>query len=798
MFKNDLKTSVRFMKRERLYTVINLLGLSTGLAIALLMIQYVKFEFSYENYNPLASDIARITLDYMDGETVFEQDCETYPPLGPKIKNEFAEVKEFARTYHIDETVLQVSADKFFTESKMYAADHSFFEMFNHRFVHGDETTAFRDPYEAVLTESEALKFYGKVDAVGETFNLRAVDKVFQVVGIIPDPPANTHLKFNALISYPTMKAAFGEKDDNWGGNNTFTYLQLTDVDKYQQFEANLITLNETLRDEGILPNDRVIAQPIKDIHLHSHKSFEAEANGDYESVIFLLGVAILVIIIAVVNYVNLSTSKSLDRAKEVGIRKVLGSTKRQLRGQFFTESLLMNGAAAIIALALMFALLGEFRQIALLHPEFTFYDDISFWGLLGGILLFNTLVAGFLPALFLSSFQPVAALKGKYTNSQAGVSIRKGLVILQFAITTFLLVQTLAADWQLDFMRNMGLGLETERVLVTAAPEQNFTKEGYEAFKGQVLNHSLFSSVGISSCVPGMAAHQMSTTTGINPVDAMQEHNNNFYIYFIDEDFFETMGIELVAGENLVPGDIFDQVIVNEEALRIWGYPTADEAIGKRLDYWGGKPKIGGVIRNFHQFSPKEPHIPMIFMYVPDQFLFFSVKANSGTPSQQVQALERIYESTFTDNPFQSFFLDQKFDEQYRMDAQFQQVFAVLTIFAIIISCLGLFGLASFTAAKRAKEIGVRKVLGASIVQVIALISKSFLSLVSISLIISLPVTYFVIEQWLQGFASQMLLSVWLFALPSVLVLLVAGLSILSKTYAVSIANPIKALRDE
>ena len=797
MFKNDIKTSFRFLKRERLYTLINLLGLSSGLAIALLMIQYVRFEFSYEDYNPMAENIARITIDYMDGETVVDQDCETYPPLAPKMKDEFSEVVDYARTYHIDELNIQIE-DRFIAESKMYAADPSFFSMFNYPFIHGDATTAFKAPYEAVLTVSQAKRLYGEEDVVGKTLRLSDVEAPFKVVGVIEDSPANTHLKFNMLISFETMKAAYGEKDDNWGGNNTFAYLLLHENTDFGKFQANLVAFNEELHSLELLEEERAIAQPMKDIHLFSHKSFEPETNGDYNSVMFLLGVAILVIIIALVNYINLSTSKALDRAKEVGIRKVLGSTKTQLRNQFLAESFLINITAGAIAVALMSIFLPQFKQIAQLHDNFQFLNDTFFWALLGGLLVANSLISGLLPALVLSSFKPITALKGKYTNSTSGVALRKGLVIVQFSITTFLLVQTLAANWQLDYMRDMDLGLDTDRVLVTATPKQNFTKEGMEAFKGEILSHSLFTTAGVSSCVPGMPSHQMGTTTGINPVSATEERNNNFYIYSIDEDFIETMEMEMEAGDNMGPGKLFDKVLVNEQALKVWGYASPEEALGEEIKLWGNTPRIAGIVKDFHQFSPKEPHIPIIFIYHPGSWSLFSVKATSGTPKEQMAALESVYERTFPNNPFDAFFLDTKFDNQFQQDAQFQQVFTVLTIFAIIISCLGLFGLASFTATKRAKEIGVRKVLGASVAQLIFLISRSFLGLVGISLIFALPVTYYVIDTWLDGFANAMDTSIWLFILPCITVVFVAAASVFLKTYKVSIANPVKALRDE
>lgn len=796
MLKTNLKIALRIFKKNKTYTAINVLGLASALAIALLIIQYVRFEFSYEAYNPNACELIRLTTDYMDGDVVFEQDCETYPPLGPLIKDEFKEVKEFTRAYHIDELNLK-ARDRYFHESRMYAADASFFKLFHHPFIKGNQETAFKAPNETVLTRSQAMKFFGSEEVIGETIIATSDSTIFEVVGLINDPPANTHLKFSMLISYPSMKAFYGEKDDNWNGNNTFTYVQLYDQKKYPDFLLSLEQLNQRLRKEDLLPNERILAQPMKDIHLYSHKSFEAETNGNSSTVFFMLGVAILIILIALFNYINLSTSKSLDRANEVGIRKVNGSTRPQLIAQLYTESILMFFFAGVLAIAFVILSIDYFIHLAQLPKSWFFINEPSFWLLFIAILLISTLVSGSIPASVISSFRPAEVLKGKFTHSASGSRLRHALVILQFGITVFLLVQTLTASRQLDFMRNKDLGLDGENVIVLSAPH-NWTFDKYKAFKGEILNNPLFEKVGLSEAAPGMPAHQMSTTTGVNPVDAVEKHNNNMYIYFTDHEFIDVMSFKLIAGENFINGNNDKNLIVNEEALRIWNIMDAKSAVGRKLNFWGEQRTIIGVIKDFHQFSPKDPLVPMLFVYEEGGGSLINIKANSNNASQQVAALETIFKSYFPDSPFNFFFLDQEFDKQYQQDVRFQQVFSLLSGLAIFIACLGLFGLASFTIAKRSKEIGVRKVLGASVSQIVTLVSSQFMQLVGVSILISLPVTYFIVDRWLQGFSYRVDLSVWTFFLPAALIMLVAFVSILGKTYRVSIANPIDSLRDE
>lgn len=796
MFKTNLKIAFRLFKKNKTYTAINVLGLASALAISMLIIQYVRFELSYESHNPNAPEIVRITMDYMDGDVVFEQDCETYPPLGPKIKDEFSNVNEYARTYHIDELSLKVG-DLYFRESKMYAADASFFKMFNYPFVRGNQEDAFKAPNEVVLTQSQAHKFYGTDDVIGQVVEVPADSSLFKVIGIISDPPANTHLKFGMLLSYPTLKSFYGETDDNWNGNNTYTYLQLSNPEQYGSFLERLRGFNEELREQDFIGSEQVASQPIEDIHLYSHKSFEAEINGSANAVYFMLGVAILIILIAMFNYINLSTSKALDRANEVGIRKVNGSSRGQLVTQFYTESILMYLFAGIAGLMMMALSLNYFRQLANLPSDWHLMDDPQFWIVLGSVLILSILLSGSIPASVLSSFQPAQVLKGKFTHSVSGSRLRQVLVILQFGITIFLLIQTLAVSEQLNFMRNKDLGIDSKNVIVVNAPDED-NIQNLEAFKGELLNRSMFENVAFSEATPGMAAHQMSTTSGINPVDALEKHNNNMYLYWIDHEFLNVMDMELMAGQNFNRTGNKNKVIVNEEALRIWGIPDAKSAIGKQLGFWGEHRTILGVVKDFHQFSPKDPLIPMVFVPGEGKLSFLCIRTVGGLPIQQVKELEEVYTSHFPNAPFDFFFLDQEFDKQYQQDVQFQQVFSLLSVLAIIIACLGLFGLASFTITKRSKEIGVRKVLGASISQLIILVSSQFLKLVMVAIIIALPISYWLIHRWLTNFTFQVDLSIWAFILPAALIVLVAFLSILGKTYGVSIANPTQSLRDE
>ncbi|WP_373513216.1 FtsX-like permease family protein [Persicitalea sp.] len=565
------------------------------------------------------------------------------------------------------------------------------------------------------------------------------------------------------------------------------------------------MALNERAREAKMLENVRVVGQKIGDIHLYSHKTFETEPNGDAKSVFFLLGVAFLVLISAFVNYVNLTTSKALDRAREIGMRKVVGSTQNQIRTQIFTETVLMNLAAGLFAVLLVSIARPFFVEVAGLPEGFTAFGDLFFWQTLLGFLLLSILVSGLYPAFVLSAFDPVKVLKGSFARSGHGVLLRKGLVVFQFTITVVLLVQTFAVFQQVNFLRDQNLGVEIDRTIVVKAPVEG---EGdYGTFAQSLLAQSQVEAVSVSGTVPGLGSIQMSTSTGINLSDAIEKNSNNFYITQIDSSFLKLMGIKLLAGEDYdatsrpifpnIEGNKRD-VIVNEEAIRLWGIPTPEEAIGRELDLGGNRVTIRGVVQNYHYESPKSAYIPIIHLYLPEFDNFASVKFSGGNSSEQLATLKKVYKANFPYSPFSYFFLDSEYDKQYKADDRFQTVFGVLTGFAILISCLGLFGLATFTVSKRTKEIGIRKVIGASTTNLMVLLSKDFVKTVLISVVIGIPITYFLVENWLASYAARIELSWWLFAAPAALVLALVIISISGKTIATALANPVDSLRSE
>ncbi|GAB4010001.1 ABC transporter permease [Spirosoma migulaei] len=808
MLSNYIKIALRIVRKDATFSLINVVGLASGLAVALLIIQYVRFELSYEQSNPRVNQLVRLSIDYMNGGTVDAQDAETFPPIGAKAKQEMNEVVNYTRVYALQKptTTVQIS-DRYYVVDKVYAVDSSFFSLFNYPLVRGSRNGLFTRPRQAVLTEKMALTYFKTLDVVGKTLKIpkSSSSVLLEVVGVVPDSPANTHLKFDMLVSYPTMLSDFGEWENNWNNNNTYTYLQLAENAQYEGFTKSLAAFSDRLIREKKITNDRVIGQKIGDIHLYSHKTFETEPNGEARSVYFLLGVAFLVLLSAFVNYVNLTTSKALDRAREIGMRKVVGSTQGQIKAQIFTETILINLVAGVLAVGLVSTLLPVFIEVSGLPEGFTVFRDVFFWESLGAFLLLSILLSGFYPAFVLSAFDPVTVLKGNFSRSTKGTLLRKSLVVFQFTITLILLVQTFAVYWQVNFLREQNLGVNMAHTLVVKAPVGNDVQQDYGAFRQMLLNQSQVKAVSLSSTVPGLGSTQMGSTTGLNLSDAVKKTSYNFYLTRIDTSFIGLMGIKLLAGKNFDlttrPGfsDTTNrQLIVNEETIRLWGIPTPAEAIGKRVDFWGHTATIRGVISNYHYESPKAAYIPIIHMYSPKFDAFASVKFAGGNASEQLAMLKKVYQANFPYSPFSYFFMDSEYDKQYKADERFQQVFGALTGFAILISCLGLFGLATFTVAKRTKEIGIRKVIGASTTNLMILLSKDFIRTVLISIVIGIPITYFLVKNWLANYAARIELSWWLFAVPALLVMCLVLVSIGSKTIATALMNPVKSLKTE
>jgi len=804
MLRNYLKIAYRNLLKNKVFSLINVFGLAIGMAACLLIIHYVRFELSYENFHKNADNIYRVTLDLYKGSEYVVTDCETYGPLGPMLKSEMPEVVDFVRMFHNEVREVKVGEKKFF-EERIYFADSSAFTVFSYEVLSGNPEIALSAPHQTVITASTAKKYFGHTDVVGETMEIANVP--YQVSAVIADLPPNTHLKYDFLLSHVTINKMWDWYEDNaWNGNNEYTYLLMTPGTDLDSFNEKLTQLSIDLKEK--IGDERFTAEPINDIHLYSHKTFEPEVNGNAEVVYFLLIIALFIIIIAWVNYVNLSTARAVERAREVGIRKVMGSGRGQLVTQFLLESVMVSLLAAGIAITILQISLPAFRDITGQPLPLNLIADSVFWYMLLGLVSVGTVISGLYPAFVLSSFKSTLVLKGKLRSSSHGHWLRKGLVVFQFAATVVLIACTGTVYLQINHLRHQDLGMDIHQTMAMHAPSLDLPDSVYQekiqSLKTELLRHTEVKRIAISESLPGLSLHELSTNSGIRRLgEDKQEGTYNYYLISIDADFIPTLDMQIIAGRNFEPGmPNHDQVMINEEAVRTLGFASVEEALGSRLNYktrWpDGEPStIIGVIKNYNQRSPKEAHLPMIFPYTASGG-YLTLRLNTQEIRETVNAVENTWQQIFPASAFDYFFLDEKYDQQYRADTQFGQVVAIFSTLAIFIACLGLFGLSSFTILQRTKEIGIRKVLGASVTQIVRLLSQDFIRLVLIASVLAIPIAWFAMNEWLAGYATRISLQWWLFALPLGVVLLIALLTVGFQTVRAALANPAKSLRYE
>lgn len=766
------------------------------MAACLLIFQYVKFELSYEKFHEKADQIYRITLDLYNGSEFIETDCETYKNIGPELKSSRPEVLDYVRFFSFDMEAVRVG-DRSFFEDKMFLTDPSVFDVFSFTPIRGDLTTALEKPFEGVITRSMALKYFGDIDVVGKVFEIRGKD--YQVMAVVEDLPFNTHLKIDFLLSHSTLEKIFPSYNENaWGGNNEYTYLLMHPKLSLSDFNSVLTEYSESLKDK--IGEEKITAEPIRDIHLYSNKSFEPEVNGNADVVYFLLAIGVIIMLIAWINYVNLSTARAMNRAREVGIRKVIGSTKTQLVFQFFLESVMVNFLAVSLALVVIQMAMPSFLMIAGHPTDLDFLSDKYFWCLVATLFVVGTLASGLYPAFVLSSFQPSTMLKGRFQNTLHGYLLRKSLVVFQFAAAVLLIATASTVYLQVNHLQNQELGMKLDQTIAVRSPA--FDQKDPDAFasfekmKNDILSLSGTKAISMAGALPGLSIHELNTSSSVTRVGDNTKGSYNYYHYGIDANFISTLDMKLLAGRNFSEGkENQNQVIINEAAAQALGFNSAEEAIGQNITF--GESSIIGVLENYHQRSPKEVHIPMILWYKAIGN-FIAVRFNYESPAEAVKTIKAVFTKAFPDQAFDYFFLDENYKQQYNADVQVSQVSLLFASLAIIIACLGLFGLSSFSITQRTKEIGIRKVLGASVSHLLGILSRDFIKLIVISCMVALPFAYLVLKEWLSNYAIAIDLSWWIFALPVLIVLVIALITVSAQTVKAALANPVDSLKSE
>jgi len=784
--------------RNKVFTLLNLVGLSVGMAAFMLLLQFVIYENSFDEFHQNSDNIYRVRYDaYRNGERMFAS-AAAVPAVGPAMKNNFPEVLEYSWAFPLS-GVFTNDKNVSYRERKIQVATPSFLTMFSWKMIAGD-TSALSKPYTAVLTESAAKKYYGDEDPIGKTLRF-GNDWDLEIRGVIRDVPENSHLKFSVLISAETLhQQTDGASRTAWGWYDFNTYIVLkegTDPQAFQEKFAEWLAI-ERQEEWGDQDFEEFILQPLEDIHLHSDLLQESEPTeqGDADSVLILAIIALAVLAIAWINYINLSSSRALERAREVGIRKLIGGQKRQLIMQFLTESLLMNILAAGISLVIAGFFLPYFNQLTGRTLSLSLLGEPRFLSGLVALFLFGALIAGLYPAFVLSSFKPMLVLKGKFSENGRGFLMRKILVVFQFTASVALIAGTFLVHSQVQYMRKMDLGVDIDQKLVMRGPgniTDTIFQEIYQTFKTEVNRIGGIDQLTSSSNIPG---DEIFWASGIKRIDE-DDYRGVIYIIGMDEDYIP---IELLAGRNFSPefGTEDLAVIINQRAVEFLGYPSPEEAVGQKVNFHGEERQIVGVIADYHQMSLKQEPIPLIYRYFPASDDFFSMKVDPRQLDASLASLEKVWNQFFEGNPFETFFLDDFFDRQYRIEKQLNTSVGFFALIAILIAALGLFGLSSYTTLQRTKEIGIRKVNGASSGRILRLISKDYLLLILLSVFIATPITWILIRRWLENFPYRVTLHWWVFLYTGILALVIALAAVSIQTLRAATKNPAESLKYE
>jgi len=805
MIRNYFKIAWRNIMHQKGYSGINIVGLAIGIAACLLILQYVSFELSYENFQTNKDRIYRVHLDRFDNGKLSTQWAAGAYAAGNSFKDAIPEIEDYVKLVPRDPVIAEVNNQPL-KINKVFYATNSFFSIFTYPLVTGNKKTALIEPFTAAISETTAQTLYGTTDALGKTLTLNR-KRNYTITAVFKDAPVNTQLKPDILLSYPTfvkLVAPNNNPETAWQWDGCLTYLLLQKGVDPKVVEKKFVPIVQKFTADEMKrfnAGANFYLEPLTDIHLHSHYIGEPAPNGDGKTTYLLLGIAFFIVVIAWVNYINLATARAINRAKEVGIRKTVGSQRKHLVIQFLSESALLNFLALVLALVIVIIAIPGFNRLSGQNLSFSLFSTTSFWLGLIGLFLIGVFFSGLYPAFVLSGFKPIDVLKGKLIATTKGTLLRKGLVVFQFTASLFLLIGTLAVYQQIQYMRKQSLGINIDQTLVVKPPAvvtDSTYLQNMSAFKDALNQQTGIKGVTISTSIPGEPVD--FNAGGIKLVGTDESTQKQYRVIEMDHDYMKQYGIKLIAGRYFSKdfGTDDSAVIFNERGFEQLGLNKPEDAVGKRIDFWGRRYTIVGVTENFHQQSLREAFEPLIFRLDPDVRGYLSVKTPASNASETIALVKNNWDKFFPGNTFEYFFLDDHFGQQYKADQRFGQVFGLFTLLAILVACLGLFGLASFTTLQRTKEIGIRKVLGASITGILKLLYQEFAILLIISFVIAVPLAWLTISNWLQGYPFRIGIQWTYFMIPFAAILVIALLTVSFQSIKAAIANPVKSLRTE
>jgi putative ABC transport system permease protein len=779
----------------------------------MLIFQYVSYEKNYDKFPENQKQIVRLRLDsYQQGKLAW-QSAVVYPAIGPTIKKDYPEVEDFCRLLPLNVTFANAQTNIKFRETHGYFADPSAIKMLGVQMLNGDPGKVLNNPDNIIISETMAKKYFGISDAVGKQLQIPGSrDRSYQVAGVFKDHPHNSHLTVNYLASYATLVSQLKANGDtsnsaqtSFGWYDFYTYLQLKPGIELKEFESKLPAfcdryINSQERNKVNNLKYTLSIIPLSDIHLYSNYKYEAGVNGNGRAVSFMFLIGFIIMAIAWVNYINLSTARSVERGREVGVRKVLGAGKTQLIRQFLVESVLMNLIAVLIGFVVFKLLSSTFNQLMGREDPTLISMSNASWLLFMILFATGTLLSGVYPAFVMSGYKPVSVLKGAFKNTSRGLLLRKGLIIGQFGISVILIAGTIIVFRQVNFMRHQDLGININQTLVldgATSLRDSIYPGTYQPFKEELLRQTGIQSVAASTNVPGQ---EIFWTTGVKRLDPPNSESIILHHLGVDYDFIPQFQLKMISGRNFSKEFSTDEnaAILNETAVSTLGFKNSLKAVGQKIIRRRDTLTIIGVVQSFHHQGLQKAIDPQIILLVPDSRDAYSIKLSSADMPKTVATVENIWAKHFPNDPFNYFFLDDFYNQQYKADQRFGKVFSLFSMLAILIACLGLLGLSSYNILQRTKEIGIRKVLGASTQNVVYILAKDFLKLVLIAFVVAVPLTWWLMHNWLQEFAYRINIGWWIFLIAGAIAIAIALVTVSFLAIKAAVANPVKSLRTE
>ena len=809
MIYNYLKIAIRNLKKYKFISFINIFGLTVGLACCLLILIYILHELSYDKYHPNADRVYRVTRTFNNPETgtVSLVLSTISPPFAPYLKYDFKEIENLTRTLQNGPTAIRYG-ENMFNEPNVYFADDQFFDFFKTPVLKGSPTKALADPYCVMLSNEMATKYFGKEDPMDKTIRInlgRYFD--FKVTGIFKPLPSNAHFHPDIMMSFNTLNDTliYGAENlrTNWGNNSFFTYIRLPEHynpnSLIKQFPA---FLDRHMTDGGRYKPSQgtsLSLQKLTDIHLKSHTDYEAEENGDVKRVYVFSAIALFILLIACINYMNLSTARSTLRAREIGIRKVVGAQRKEIMFQFLSESVLVSCVAMLLAFAITWLTLPWLNQLS---GQSLSIDILLNWKMILLIVVIPFIVgilSGIYPAVFMSSFQPIKTLKGFLKSGGGIISFRKVLVTLQFCISIILIICTAIVFDQMRYMQNKALGYDKEHIVTV--PYASELDGRYDAFRNDLLANSYVKNVARSSRIPtGRLLDEMGSS--IESADTLAPITADIKFVMTDHDFVPTYGISVIKGRSFSRdfGADTSAFLINESAAKILGFKSSDAAIGKNFGYGGRKGKLVGVFKDFNFESLRQRIVPLVLLIPKTNGNYgrISIKISGNGIASALSTIEHTWKKFLPETPYQYNFLDENFAKLYSAEQRQRSLFTIFSCLAMFIACLGLFGLSAFAISQRIKEIGIRKVLGANVGTIVTLLSKDFLKLVIYAAVPAFVIAWIAMDKWLQDFAYRISIPWWIFIVAGIIAAAVALFTISFQAVRAALANPVKSLRTE